>query len=74
MILLNNQKIEKMENSHMEKSYEWIVSAIQSSNNPFHVECCRKLIELFTAKFNDSIKEGELSLMLHDKSNNINYI
>lgn len=63
-----------MEISHMEKSYEWIVSAIQSSNNPFHIDGCRKLIELFNAKYNDPIKEGELSLMLHDKTNNINYI
>jgi hypothetical protein len=63
-----------MENSHMEKSYEWIVSAIQSSNNPFHIDGCRKLIELFMAKFNDSQRESELSLMLFDKSNNINYI
>lgn len=63
-----------MENSHMEKSYDWIVNAIQSSNNPFHIDGCRKLIELFMAKFNDSQRESELSLMLFDKSNNINYI
>lgn len=58
----------------MEKSYDWIVNAIQSSNNPFHIDGCRKLIELFMAKFNDSQRESELSLMLFDKSNNINYI
>jgi hypothetical protein len=63
-----------MENSQMDKSYEWIVSAIQSSNNPFHIDGCRKLIELFKTKYNDSNKESELSLMLHDKSNNIYYI
>ena len=63
-----------MENSHMEKSYEWIVSAIQSSNNPFHIDGCRKLIELFMAKFNDAQRESELSLMLHNKSNHIYYI
>ena len=70
----NNLKTLKMENSHMEKSYDWIVNAIQSSNNPFHIDGCRKLIELFMAKFNDSQRESELSLMLFDKSNNINYI
>ena len=58
----------------MDKSFEWIVNAIQSSNNPFHIEACNKLIELFHAKFNDTLKQGELLLMLHDKSNNIYYI
>ena len=63
-----------MGNSHLEKSFEWIVNAIQSSNNPFHIEGCRKLIDLFYAKFNDAEKQDELLLMLHDKSNNIYYI
>lgn len=63
-----------MENSILEKSYDWIVNAIQSSNNPFHIEGCRKLIELFHAKFNDDIKQDELLLMLLDKSNSIYYI
>jgi hypothetical protein len=63
-----------MENSNFEKSYEWVVNAILSSNNPFHIEGCRKLIELFHAKFNDSKVQEELLLMLLDKSNSIYYI
>lgn len=63
-----------MENSNFEKSFEWVVNAILSSNNPFHIEGCRKLIELFHAKFNDLKVQEELLLMLHDKSNSIYYI
>jgi len=54
--------------------YDWVANAINSSNNPFHIDCCHKLIELYTAKFPDAIKEGELLLMLYDKKNQINYI
>jgi hypothetical protein len=57
-----------------EKSYEWVSTAIESSNNPFHVECCKKLIELYTAKFPDGIKEAELLMLLHQKEHQINYI
>ena len=63
-----------MENTHIDKSYEWVVNAIESSNNPFHIEGCRKLIDLFHVKFNDLQKQDELLLMLHDKSNTIYYI
>ena len=62
-----------MEESLQQKSYDWVVNAISSSNNPFHVECCQKLIELYIAKFPDTLKEGHLLLMLHDKANTINY-
>ena len=57
-----------------EKSYEWIVNAISSSNNPFHIECCKKLIELYMAKFNDTTREGELLMRLSDREHQINYI
>jgi hypothetical protein len=57
-----------------EKSYEWVMSAINSSNNPFHVECCKKLIELYTSKFPDGVKEAELLMILHQKEHQINYI
>lgn len=66
----NQPPIENMQ----EKSYDWIVSAIESSNNPFHIDCCKKLIELYVAKFPDGMKEAELLMRLHDKSNKINYI
>lgn len=56
------------------KSYEWIKSAIQSSNNPFHIDCCKKLIELFVSKYNNGFKEAELLMLLYYKSNEINYI
>lgn len=56
-----------------EKSYEWICNAIDSSNNPFHIECCKKLIELFASKFNDSLLEAELLMLLYKKNDTINY-
>jgi len=63
-----------MEENLQLKCYDWVANAIQSSNNPFHIDCCQKLIELYSSKFPDSIKEGELLLMLYDKKNQINYI
>lgn len=63
----------KSENIEL-KSYEWIKSAIESSNNPFHIDCCKKLVELYSNKFPNAIKEAELLLMIYDKSNQINYI
>ena len=57
-----------------QKSYDWIKSAIESSNNPFHIDCCKKLIELYSNKFNNTLKEAELLLMVYDKSQQINYI
>jgi hypothetical protein len=58
-----------------EKSYHWIANAIDSSNNPFHIECCKKLIELYIAKFPNAIKEeAELLMLLYDKGNQVNYI
>jgi hypothetical protein len=63
----------KSENIEL-KCYEWIKSAIESSNNPFHIDCCKKLIELYVNKFNNGLKEAELLILLYDKSNQINYI
>ena len=60
--------------TQQEKSYEWVVSAINSSTNPFHIDCCKKLIELYIQKFNDNSKESELLLLLSDKENTINFI
>jgi hypothetical protein len=57
-----------------EKSFEWIVSAIQSSTNPFHIECCKKLIELYVAKYNQPRNESVLLEMLVIKSDEVNYI
>jgi hypothetical protein len=54
------------------KSFEWIVSAIQSSTNQFHLECCRKLIDLYSQKFGEEDK-NELDLMLSEKSVQLNY-
>jgi|LakMenEpi03Aug12_release.lakeMendotaPanAssembly.Ray.scaffolds.fasta_scaffold5643942_1 hypothetical protein len=56
------------------KSYDWILDAIHSSNNPFHIECCKKLIELYVIKFNDTKGADALSYTLKLKENNINYI
>jgi hypothetical protein len=62
-------------NELQDKSYEWIVNAIASSNNPFHIDCCKKLIELFVQKFpNSNFKEAELLMLLYSKNDTINYI
>ena len=60
--------------SPQQETYEWVVKAINSSTNPFHIECCKKLIDLYINKFNAQSQEGELLLMLSDKENNINFI
>ena len=57
-----------------QKSFDWIKNAIESSNNPFHIEGCRKLIELFSSKFEDSIQEGELLELLFLKTEQLNYL
>jgi hypothetical protein len=56
------------------KCYEWVKDAIESSNNTFHIDCCKKLIELFVAKFDDSIKEAELLIILYRRIDIINYV
>jgi hypothetical protein len=56
------------------KSYDWIKNAIESSNNPFHIEGCRKLIELFVSKYEDSAQETELLDLLLLKTSQINYL
>jgi len=37
----------------MEKSFLWIKSAIATSTNEFHLECCNSLIKLFADKYMD---------------------
>jgi len=61
--------------SDAQKSYEWVANAINSSNNPFHIECCKKLIELYLLRFPDEkwIKEAELLMILHSKEHEINF-
>jgi hypothetical protein len=58
-----------------QKSYDWIVNAINSSNNPFHIECCKKLIELYMLRFPDEKwnREAELLLIVYQKENEINF-
>jgi hypothetical protein len=63
-----------MDTNLKQKSFDWITNAIESSNNPFHIEGCRKLIELFASKFEDSTQEGELLDFLLLKTSQINYL
>lgn len=63
-----------MDTNLKQKSFDWIKNAIESSNNPFHIEGCRKLIELFASKFEDSTQEGELLDFLLLKTSQINYL
>lgn len=70
MILLKSKfKIMELEI----KSFDWVKNAIDSSTNPFHLECCRNLIELFVAKFNNKELEGELLMILLERENQLNY-
>ena len=60
---------------NQQKAYEWIKNAIVSSNNPFHIDCCKKLVELFISKYPTAhLQEGELLLMTYEQQNKINYI
>jgi hypothetical protein len=63
-----------MDTNLKQKSFDWITNAIESSNNPFHIEGCRKLIELFSSKFEDSTQEAELLDLLLLKTSQINYL
>jgi hypothetical protein len=63
-----------MDTNLKQKSFDWVKNAIESSNNPFHIEGCRKLIELFASKFEDSTQEAELLDLLLLKTSQINYL
>lgn len=55
------------------KSFDWVKNAIDSSTNIFHIECCKNLIDLFMAKFNNNKLESELLLILFEKQQQLNY-
>jgi hypothetical protein len=64
-----------MENlTETEIASDWIIKAINSSNNRFHVEACDKLISLFELRFPDA-KEfvQNLKILLLEKDTTINY-
>jgi len=66
--------MEELELAQKQKSYEWIRQCIESSNNPFHIECCKKLIELFVKKYKGVWEEeSELIDLMMAKENQINY-
>lgn len=35
----------------MKESYEWVLRAIETSTNDWHLRCCRTLIDLFEQQF-----------------------
>lgn len=55
------------------KSFDWVKNAIDSSTNIFNIECCKNLIDLFMAKFNNNKLESELLLILFEKQQQLNY-
>lgn len=57
-----------------QKSFDWVKKCIESSNSPFHIEGCKKLVELFVERFGKGEQEGELLGMLIKKGDEINYI
>jgi hypothetical protein len=66
--------MENVQENLQEKCYDWVANAINSSNNPFHIEGCKKLIELYSAKFPNALKEAELLMLVFDMEHKINYI
>jgi hypothetical protein len=64
-----------MENlTETEIASDWIIKAINSSNNRFHVEACNKLISLFEVRYplaKDFV--DNLMMLLLEKENSINY-
>ena len=40
----------------MHESYDWIVGCIYSCKNQFHIDCCKKLIDLFESQFKSEEK------------------
>lgn len=57
----------------MDKSYEWIKSAISTSISQFHLDCCERLIEFFQERYltnDDRLKfEEYYNLLLQDLIN-----
>lgn len=51
----------------MNESYQWIVKAISTSMNDFHIDGCVKLIELFKQKYSDELSFKELHQNLYNK-------
>lgn len=49
----------------MDKSFEWIKSAISTSTSQFHLDCCEVLVELFAKKYAPS-GEDCYNLLLQD--------
>ena len=35
------------------ESYDWLIRIISSSHESFHIECCQRLIKLYTDKYNN---------------------
>jgi hypothetical protein len=64
-----------MENlTETEIASDWIIKAINSSNNRFHVEACDKLISLFEVRYplaKDHV--NNLMMILLEKQNSIYY-
>ena len=65
-------------------AYEWIKKNIESSNSPFHVEGCKRLMQLFIEMYGKGELEenqltlvleleSELTMLLMNKENTINY-
>lgn len=49
----------------MDKSFEWIKSAITTSTSQFHLDCCEVLVELFATKYKP-LGENEYNILLQD--------
>lgn len=51
----------------MKQSYEWVLSCINSCNDPWQLECCDTLMDLCRKQFPDVSKENmDLEVMLID--------
>lgn len=52
----------------MTEGFSWVAKCISSSNNAFHIECCRVLVELFAAQYSDTELSELLSHRLRERA------
>ncbi len=39
--------------SEIERSYHWVARIIESCNQPFHIDCAKKIIEQFVGRYGE---------------------
>jgi hypothetical protein len=52
----------------MNEGFSWVSKCIASSTNAFHIECCRVLVQLFSAQYDDKELSDLLEYHLREKA------